>query len=111
MKLTIDFGNPIFDEEAAGALTPNDLDDFYVSASELDQLNLFFELEATFHQYLDVGKTGLAAHLAYLTAYYVFTPLTPPASRDLALHYIKEALRLAPCQEYQGWLELIEKGN
>ena len=111
MKLTIDFGTPIFDEATAGALTLTDLDDFYVSASELDRLNLFFELEATFHQYLDVGKTGLAAHLAYLTAYYVFTPLTPPAARDLALHYLKEALRLAPCQEYQGWLELIEKGN
>ena len=111
MKLTIDFGNPIFDEETASALTPNDLDDFYISASELDRLNLFFELEATFHQYLDAGKKELAAHLAYLTAYYVFTPLTPPASCELALHYIKEALRLAPCQEYQDWLELIEKGN
>ncbi|MDE6281322.1 MAG: hypothetical protein K2M15_05980 [Oscillospiraceae bacterium] len=111
MKLTIDFGNPMFDEETAGALTLSDLDDFYVSASELDRLNLFFELEATFHRYLDAGKNRLAAHLAYLTAYYLFTPLTPPASCALALHYIREALRLAPCPEYQTWLELIEKGN
>lgn len=92
-------------------MTTADLDSFYASAGEVDQLNLFFQLEASFHRYLAEGRAELAAHLAFLTAYYLFTPLTPPASWELALHYIREAVRLAPCPEYREWLVLMEKGN
>ena len=80
MELTVDFGNPVFDEQAAWAITPEDLDKFYCSAGEVDQLNLFFQLEASFRRHLEAGRAELAAHLAFLTAYYLFTPLTPPAS-------------------------------
>ena len=103
MELTVDFGNPVFDEQAAWAITPEDLDKFYCSAGEVDELNLFFQLEA--------GRAELSAHLAFLTAYYLFTPLTPPASWELATYYIREALRLHPAQEYREWCALIEKGN
>lgn len=111
MKLTIDFGNPVFDKTTAEAMTPSDLDDFYASSGEIDQLNLFFQLEASYHHHREVGRDPLAAHLAFLTAYYLFTPLTPPASYDLALHYIGEAIRLDPLPEYFEWQALIQKGN
>ena len=111
MELTVDFGNPVFDEQAAWAITPEDLDHFYCSAGEVDQLNLFFQLEASFRRHLEAGRAELAAHLAFLTAYYLFTPLTPPASWELATYYIREALRLHPAQEYREWCALIEKGN
>lgn len=112
MELKVDFGHPLFEESAASALTAADLDDFYVKATELEKLNLFFVLEASFHKYLSDGKDELAARLAFLTAYYVFIPLTPPASWYLALHYIHEAVRLDPCNKnYAAWLSLIKKGN
>lgn len=112
MELKIDFGDPIFEEAVAPAVSTKDLDDFYVRASAVDRLNLFFELEASFHTYVSEGKDELAAHLAFLTAYYVFIPLTPPASCALALHYIEEAVRLNPRSgDYARWLERIKKGN
>lgn len=101
MKLAIDFGRSVFDEETAKAMTAADLDSFYASAGEVDQLNLFFQLEASFHRYLAEGKRELAARLAFLAAYYLFTPLTPPASQELALYYIGEAVRLDPRREYR----------
>lgn len=111
MKLAIDFGRSVFDEETAKAMTAADLDSFYASAGEVDQLNLFFQLEASFHRYLAEGKRELAARLAFLAAYYLFTPLTPPASQELALYYIGEAVRLDPRREYREWLALMEQGN
>lgn len=112
MELKVDFGHPLLGEHAALAVTTADLDDFYVKSSELERLNLFFMLEASFHKHLSEGKNDLAAHLAFLIAYYVFLPLTPPASWDLALHYIHEAVRLDPRNKNYGeWLALIKKGN
>ena len=111
MELKINWNEPIFDEAAAAAITPADTEDFYVKASEIDQLNLYFELEASFHKYVSEGKNELAAHLAFLIAFYLFIVLTPPASCDLALHYIHEALRLNPLPEYEEWLEHIKEGN
>lgn len=111
MELKADFGHPLFEESMASALTTADLDDFYVKAAELERLNLFFVLEASFHKYLSEGKDELAARLAFLTAYYVFIPLTPPASWYLTLHYIHEAVRLDPRnKKYGEWLALIKKG-
>lgn len=112
MELYIDFGSPLFEEDVASAITPGDLDDFYVKANELDRLNLFFMLEASFHKYVLEGKNELAAHLAFLIAYYVFIPLTPPASQNLALHYIREAVRPAPRNSsYAEWLERIKNDS
>lgn len=112
MEVKVDFGHPLFEESAASTVTAADLDDFYVKSSGLERLNLFFVLEASFHKYLSEGKDELAVRLAFLTAYYVFLPLTPPASRYLALHYIHEAVRLDPRNEkYREWLERIRKGN
>lgn len=112
MELKIDFSSPLFEEETASAITPEVLDDYYARATETGRLNLFFMLEASFHKYSSEGKNELASHLAFLIAYYVFVPLTPPASYDLALHYIKETKRLSPHNEnYTRWLEIIENGN
>lgn len=111
MELRIDFGEPIMDRAQAAALDLHDLDDFYAAASELDGLNLFFILLASLHHYEDAGDARLAARLSFLTAYYLFTPLTPPGSWPLAMHYIEKALRLDPQAEYQEWRELMEKGN
>ena len=112
MELKIDFGRPIFEEDIAWGITPEDLNDFYSGANELDTLNLFFMLEASFHKYLSEDKHDLASHFAFLIAYYVFIPLTPPASYHLALHYINEAIKLSPHNEnYVNWLEMIKNGN
>ena len=112
MKLKVDFGQPLFEENIALGVTTADLDDFYVKSAELERLSLFFMLEASFHKHLADGKDELAAHLAFLIAYYVFLPLTPPASWHLALYYIHEAVRLNPGNAtYAAWLELIKKGN
>ena len=112
MELKIDFACPLFEEDIACAITPEDLNDFYSGANELDTLNLFFMLEASFHKYLSEDKHDLASHLAFLIAYYVFIPLTPPASYHLALHYINEAIKLSPHNEnYENWREMIKNGN
>lgn len=112
MELYVDFGCPLFEENMASLITAADLDDYYVKANELGGLNLFFVLEASFHKYLSEGKNDLAAHLAFLIAYYVFIPLTPPASQQLALHYINEAIRLNPCHtDYLEWLDRIKDGS
>lgn len=111
MELKIDFGEPILHKEQAAALDVRDLDSFYAAASEVEQLNLFFILLASLHHYEDRGDARLAAHLSFLTAYYLFTPLTPPGSWPLAVHYMEKALRLDPQPEYREWKELMERGN
>lgn len=52
-----------------------------------------------------------AAHLSFLIANYLFIALTPPGSYDLALHYMKKAIRLNPTEAYSHWLTLMENGN
>lgn len=111
MQQLIDFGAPVLREDRAQALTPSDLDDFYASASEVDRLNLFFVLLSSPHAYELQNAPALAAHLSFLAAYYLFVPLTPPGSQDLALHYIKKAISLCDSAEYRQWLTLIEQGN
>ena len=111
MKLRIDFAKPVWEEKEAAALTCDDLNDFYAAASETERLDLFFMLLATLHRFEEAGEKSLAAHLSFLTAYYLFVPLTPPASCRLALHYIKKAIRLDPKPLYKEWQALIEKGN
>ena len=111
MELRIDFGKPIIKEELVLSIQTNDLDDFFVTASDFDKSNLFFMLLTSLHNFEEINDTQRAAHLSYLIAYYIFVPFTPPGSFYLALHYIKKAVSLNPISEYKEWLELIEKGN
>ena len=88
MKITIDFGHPYFEEEVLLGLTQDDLNCFYADASEVDQLNLFFVLEASLHRLQGKERMKTAAYCAFLMAYYLFIALTPPASFELAEFYI-----------------------
>lgn len=109
--MKIDFGEPIIAASDVMSLMPTDLNDFYAEASDLDKSNLFFVLLASAQYYEDKKDKEKAAHLYFLTAFYLFVPLTPPGSCMLALHYIKKALVLNPLPEYQEWFGLIQKGN
>lgn len=111
MKIQIDFGEPIIPAAITQQLSPNDLNDFYCTASDFDKSNIFFMLLTSLHHYEDQQQTERAAHLSYLIACYLFVTLTPPGSAQLALHYITKAIALYPCDEYMEWMELIKKGN
>ena len=111
MKIYIDFSHPFFDERTIIELTLDDLNDFYHDENEVNQLNLFFVLEASLHRFQRENKRKAAARCAFLMAYYLFTPLTPPASFALAEFYIDRALEWDETPEYRQWKELIDKGN
>ncbi len=105
-----------FDEQIIGKdnvleIGSRDLDDYYASASDIDRSNFFFVLLTSLHYYEENGDTVRAAHLSFLVAYYVFTPLTPPGSYRLALHYMDKAISLYPLPEYKEWLAVMKKGN
>lgn len=78
MKIKIDFRRPYFDEETIFKLSLNDLDDFYTDENDVNRLNLFFVLEATLHKFQGKNSVKAAARCAFLMAYYLFIPLTPP---------------------------------
>lgn len=111
MTLKIDFFQPVFPKKIAREITVSDLDNFYATSSDLDKSNLFFMLLASSYHYENSGDFVIAAHLYFLTAYYIFVPLTPPGSYQLAMHYISKAAALNPTSEYKEWLSLMEKGN
>ncbi len=111
MKINIDFGHPYFDANTIFKLELNDLDCFYQDENEVNQLNLFFVLEASLHKFQSEKDAKAAAHCAFLMAYYLFTPLTPPASFELAKYYIDRALEWNETPEYREWKNLIDKGN
>ena len=109
--MRVNFDKPIIEEECVLEIAIGDLDNFYVSASDIDRVNFFFILLTSLHYYEENGDTVRAARLSFLAAYYVFTPLTPPGSYYLALHYINKAVSLNPLQEYKEWIEVMESGN
>lgn len=111
MKIKIDFGHPYFDEDTIFTLTINDLNCFYSDENEINRLNLFFVLEASLHKFQSVKNMKAAARCAFLMAYYLFIPLTPPASSELAEFYIDRALEWDEMPEYQQWKRNIDKGN
>lgn len=111
MKIRITFERPYFEEETILALTPQDLDDFYAEANEVDRLNLFFMLEASLHRLQTKDRRKAAARCAFLIAYYLFVPLTPPASLELAGFYIDKALEWEDTPEYRQWKKIMEEGN
>ena len=111
MKIEINFAQPYMDGKTVTALTIDDLDRFYSAADEVNRLNLFFVLEASLHRLQDRGDRKAAARCAFLMAYYLFTPLTPPASCELAEFYIHKALEWDEMPEYRQWAKMIAKGN
>ena len=111
MKIYIDFGHPFFDERTIFELKLDDLDSFYYDENEVNRLNLFFVLEASLHKFQSENRIKAAARCAFLMAYYLFTPLTPPASFELAEFYIGKALEWDETPEYHQWKNLIDKGN
>ena len=64
---------------------------------------------ASLHYHIDQNNNIEAAHLSFLLAYYLFVPLTPPASCSLALHYIKKAISLHNTPTYEQWLDIIKR--
>lgn len=100
-----------FSPDAVPQIQPSDLNNFYCSASDFDKSNIFFMLLAPLHHYEALNDNDRTAHLSYLTVCYLFIVLTPPGSCSLALYYIRKAIVLNPCDEYQEWLSLIKKGN
>ena len=111
MMIKIDYSEPVIEKGIVMEMSSEDLDDFYASASDFDKSNLFFILLASLNHYEEGGDTVRAAHLSFLTAYYVFAPLTPPGSHQLALYYIKKAISMNSLPEYEEWLSIMEKGN
>ncbi len=111
MKIEIDWGHPYFDEGTIAALALTDLDEFYADASEVDRLDLFFVLEASLHRAQSGQNRQVAARCAFLMAYYLFVPLTPPASFELAEFYIDRALEWDETPEYRQWKTIIDQGN
>lgn len=111
MNIKIDFGAPYFDEAGIFKLTIEDLNDFYAEASEGDRLNLFFVLEASLHRLESGNNVKAAARCAFLMAYYLFVPLTPPASMELAEFYIGKALEWDETPEYRQWKAMIDERN
>ncbi len=111
MKVKIDFEHPYFDEKIIFELTLDDLNCFYADANEVNRLNLFFILEASLHKLQDRKNVKASARCAFLMAYYLFVPLTPPASYELSRFYIDRALEWDETSEYRQWKERIGKGN
>ena len=111
MKISIDFEHPFFDEGTVMELKLTDLDGFYHRENEVNRMNLFFVLEASLHRLQSENRMKAAARCAFLMAYYLFIPLTPPASVNLAEFYINRALEWDETPEYREWKNLIDKGN
>ena len=111
MKISIDFEHPFFDEGTVMELKSADLDGFYQRENAVNRMNLFFVLEASLHRLQRENRMKAAARCAFLMAYYLFIPLMPPASVELAEFYIDRALEWDETPEYREWKSLIDKGN
>ncbi|EPY2286373.1 hypothetical protein AAGC94_04935 [Clostridium sporogenes] len=84
-------------------------DDLSISNSTFQQeVNLLFCLEYKLLIEKDVKRL---AYLNYLISYYIFVILTPPFSQELAIKYIKDALKLDRKDEYLEWVEYVNEGN
>ena len=111
LVVKIDWGTPLISENDAMQIETLDLEDFYATASDLDKANLYFVLLNSFHHYMSKEKRETAAHLSFLMAYYLFMCLCPPASCELAMHHIEQAISLHPTEQYEEWREHICEGN
>lgn len=108
MSFKINTDDPVIKEEDVLEISLVDLDAYYVETQHsYKQYDLFFVLLSLFNRYLDSGKKDIAAHLSFLMAYYLFMPLTPAESLDLAYYYIKKAVELNPRADYVQWRNSI----
>ena len=111
MTLLIDWGNYLIPERDVLQIKTLDLEDFYAAASDLDKANLYFVLLCSFYHYMSKGRRETAARLSFLLACYLFMCFCPPASGELAAHYIEQAVSLHPTGQYKEWQKLIQRGN
>ena len=109
MKLSIDWEKPFIEAGDILKMTTSALDDFYASATECNRMNLYFVLLNTLNRCGESREE--AAHIHWLAAYYLFVPLTPPGSRELAEGHIRKAIELNSQEKYREFLLMIEKGN
>lgn len=93
------------------SLTEDMLDDFYSDSGEIERINIFFHLQNELLYLKAEERKKEAAYVSYLISYYIFYPLTPPHSEELALYYAKEALALHNTIKYQDWIKVVEEGN
>ncbi len=108
MKLEINLNKPFYDENEILDIQPTDLNEFYDPLNEENGLKMYFQLLAT---YIRVKNREKKAHAAFLITYYLFILLTPPASCELALYYIRKAIELDPLEEYIEFEKLVLMGN
>ncbi|OYO59730.1 hypothetical protein C8E03_11759 [Lachnotalea glycerini] len=92
-------------------LTEKELDDLYSSNDETLQFNVFFILLNEYHYLKKEKAKEELAHVCYLLSYYLFIPLTPPHSEELALAYAEEALNYSENSKYAEWIEEVKRGN
>ena len=92
-------------------VTPELLDDLYFDKTESEQTNVFFILLNEYYYLKNKKLLKEVAHVCYLISYYLFVPLTPPASEELALIYAEKAIEFDKILKYDEWLEYVKKGN
>jgi len=108
MSTAIHCDEAIFKMKEAAEMEITDLDAFYDSAKVEDRMNLYFELEASFLRYLADGYCDLAAHVAYLAAYYIEKKLHAVSGKEMASYYLNRAIQLCPANEYLQLLAEIK---
>lgn len=92
-------------------LTENILDDLYANSNETNQFNIFFHLQNEYFYLKNNNNIKELAYICYLISYYIFHPLTPPHSEELALAYAEMALELDNNTKYKDWIEEVKEGN
>lgn len=108
MKIVIDFGHPYFEESTIFELWLKDLEDFYVHANKVNQLNLFFVLEVSLYRFQSENNKKAAAHCAYLMSYYIIILLELPALYEFGEYYIDKALEWNETPQYRKWKNFID---
>ncbi len=85
--------------------------DLYVKSDVTDQFNVFFHLQNEYFYLINNKRNKEAAHVCYLISYYLFMPLTPPNSAELAEEFAKIAISLDNSPKYLEWLDEVKRGN
>ncbi|KYH34540.1 hypothetical protein CLTEP_14680 [Clostridium tepidiprofundi DSM 19306] len=111
IKKYFDYYSTVIPIEKVMELSENDLDDLYANSEEVDRMNVFFHL---FNEYIYLKQQDAkkeTAHICYLISYYVFHPLTPPHSENIALEYAKKAIQYDNDIKYNDWIKEVMRGN
>lgn len=111
IKKYINYDNYIIPVDKIMQLSITDLEDLYNQEDTFYKYNIFFIL---LNEYIILKEQKLVdelAHVCYLLSYYLFIPLTPPASEELAEFYAKEAIYYNGIDKYKDWLKYLKEGN